>query len=154
MRVYRDYDRSGLDDQYNLRRRVADAAEHVAHRKAASARVRDEVACRTDIAYGERPAERLDIFPPSGPAAAPAPALIYIHGGYWQLSDKFDTNFVALAVIDAEIYPWHQTGVLTNVIAIAKLTQAFPISSSTVSGCTSLSSSARIPANIIIERHS
>ena len=102
MAVYRDYDQSGLDDQYNLRRRVADAAEHVADREAASARVRGAVACRTDIAYGADPAERLDLFPPPAPspapAAAPPPALIYIHGGYWQVSDKFDTSFVAPAI--------------------------------------------------------
>jgi hypothetical protein len=43
----------------------------------------------------------------------------------------FDTNFVGLVSIDAEIYPWHRTGVLTNVIAIVRLNQAFPITSST-----------------------
>jgi len=102
MAVYRDYDQSGLDDQYDLRRRVADAAEYVAHREAASARVRGAVVCRTDIAYGAGAAERLDVFPPSGSAAARtaalAPAVIYIHGGYWQLSDKSDTSFVAPAI--------------------------------------------------------
>ena len=43
----------------------------------------------------------------------------------------FDTNLVGLVSIDAELYPWHRTGVLTNVIALARLVQAFPITSST-----------------------
>ena len=97
MTVYRDYDRSGLDDQYDLRRLVADVGEYIAHRETASARVRGEVACRTDVAYGAGQAERLDVFPPRRPATMPAPALIYIHGGYWQVSDKSDASFVAPA---------------------------------------------------------
>ena len=103
MKVYRGYDQSGLDDQYDTRRRVADAGEYVAHREAESARVRGAVACRTDIAYGAGPAERLDLFPPPAPAAAPPPGLIYIHGGYWQLSDKSDSSFVAPAFTAAGI---------------------------------------------------
>ena len=95
MAIYRDYDQPALDDQYDTRRVVADSAEHVRHREAASARTRGEAPCRLDIAYGDGPAERLDLFPPAAPSSTPAPALIYIHGGYWQLSDKSDTSFVA-----------------------------------------------------------
>jgi arylformamidase len=92
-----------LDDQYDLRRVVADAAEHVAHREAASARVREEVPCRLDIAYGPGSAETFDLFPAEGSKAGPTPALIYIHGGYWQVSDKSDTSFVAPAFTAAGI---------------------------------------------------
>lgn len=43
----------------------------------------------------------------------------------------FDTNLVGLVSIDAELYPWHRTGTLTNLMIIAGLDQAFPITSST-----------------------
>ena len=46
--------------------------------------------------------ETLDIFLPSNGRAG-APALIYIHGGYWQLSDKNDTTYIAPAFLDAGI---------------------------------------------------
>jgi arylformamidase len=103
MAIYLDYDQAALDDQYDVRRRLTDAAEHVGHREAASARVRGEVPCRLDIAYGAGPAERLDLFPPPVPSKAPPPALIYIHGGNWQLSDKSDTSFVAPAFAAAGV---------------------------------------------------
>ena len=43
------------------------------------------------------------VFPPPVPSKTPPPALIYIHGGYWQLSDKSDTSFVAPAFAAAGV---------------------------------------------------
>ena len=40
-----------------------------------------------DIAYGASNFEKLDLFRPSGAGAAP-PLWVFIHGGYWQASDK------------------------------------------------------------------
>lgn len=39
-----------------------------------------------DLAYGPGPFERLDLYRP--PGARPAPLWVFIHGGYWQASDK------------------------------------------------------------------
>ena len=41
-----------------------------------------------DIAYGASPYEKLDLFRPANAVAAP-PLWIFIHGGYWQASDKY-----------------------------------------------------------------
>lgn len=102
MEIYRGYTAATLDAQYNLRKNVPDAAEQVAHRETASARAREIVPCRLDIAYGSGPAEKLDLFPPAG-GNGEAPALIYIHGGYWHLSDKFDTSYIAPGISAAGI---------------------------------------------------
>jgi arylformamidase len=92
MTVYRDYDQAGLDAQYNLRARVPEFAEHFAAWAAASEAARQAALCRLDLAYGATPAETLDFFPAP---AAPAPCLLFIHGGYWQAMDKRDFSFIA-----------------------------------------------------------
>lgn len=100
--IYRQYDRQALDGEYNLRPLWPDVSEVVAFRESESAVVRERIPGRLDIAYGPTPKESLDVFPPSN-GRADAPALIYIHGGYWQLSDKNDTTYIAPAFLDAGI---------------------------------------------------
>lgn len=100
--IYREYDQEALDAEYNLRPLWPDVPDVVAHRENESAAVRGRIPGRLDIAYGTAPKETLDVFPPSNGRAG-GPALIYIHGGYWQLSDKDDTTYIAPAFLDAGI---------------------------------------------------
>ena len=89
------FDRAELDRQYNNRALVPDFAEHLARWVADSERARQQP-CALDIAYGSGPQETLDIFPAAGaPAAAGAPVLVFLHGGYWRGLDKADHSFVA-----------------------------------------------------------
>lgn len=47
---------------------------------------------RLDVAYGQQPRERMDVFP----AALPnAPVLMFFHGGYWKGGAKEDRRFPA-----------------------------------------------------------
>ncbi len=100
--VYREYDQKSLDAEYDLRPLWPDVPEVVAHRENESARVRGLIPGRLDIPYGTTAKETLDVFPPSN-GRSDAPALIYIHGGYWQVSDKNDTTYIAPAFLDAGI---------------------------------------------------
>jgi arylformamidase len=54
--------------------------------------VRSQAEGRLEIAYGDGAGEALDIFPG---AAAKAPVLVFIHGGYWRSLDKSDHSFIA-----------------------------------------------------------
>ena len=101
--VWLDYDQAGLDAQYDLRPRVPDAAHHIGFRESESARVRAARPCRLDVAYGPAAGERLDVFPAAAAPPAGAPALVFIHGGYWRSSDKNDASYVAPAFADAGI---------------------------------------------------
>jgi hypothetical protein len=47
--------------------------------------VRREYAGHLDLAYGDAPRERLDLFPAADPKA---PTLAFIHGGYWPMNDR------------------------------------------------------------------
>ena len=73
--------------------------------------MRREYAGRLDLAYGETPRERLDLFLAADPKA---PTLAFIHGGYWQMNDKESFAFFAegllplginLAVIEYTLAP-------------------------------------------------
>ena len=47
-----------------------------------------------DLAYGDTPRERLDLFLAADPKA---PTLAFIHGGYWQMNDLAKENFAFFA---------------------------------------------------------
>jgi arylformamidase len=94
--IFREYDREGLDREYNNRAKVADFADYLARYPRESAATRESLPCRLGLAYGPSPAETLDVFLPPGPG--PAPVQIFIHGGYWMALDKADFSFVARAL--------------------------------------------------------
>ncbi|WP_178133493.1 alpha/beta hydrolase [Vineibacter terrae] len=98
--IYRDFDQAGLDAAYNNRNAVPDfQAAYVDRWAATSATVRTRVPCRLDIAYGPSPRQRLDVFTPAGSSPPGGrPALLYIHGGYWQSNHKDSYSFPAPVV--------------------------------------------------------
>jgi len=91
-------DPAWYDTQYNNRARVPDSPALLARWAEASALTRDQMTVVVDEAYGDDPAERLDVFPAR---AEGAPVLVFIHGGYWRALDKADHSFVAPAFVDA-----------------------------------------------------
>lgn len=99
--LYKGYDQAGLDAQLNLRARWPEYEQYFARWAEESAAVRSARTCRLDLAYGESPGERLDLFLPQ--ATGPAPLLVFIHGGYWQFLDKNDFSFLAPGFLDAGI---------------------------------------------------
>lgn len=86
------------DSQYNNRALVPDHAAILERWARASALTRERSACEIDVAYGEDPSERLDVFLTPRPRA---PVLVYIHGGYWRALDKRDQSFVAASYANA-----------------------------------------------------
>jgi arylformamidase len=64
----------------------------VAGWQARSAEFRHRYPGHVDIAYGEQPRERLDLYLADNPRA---PTLAFIHGGYWQMNDKEGFSFLA-----------------------------------------------------------
>jgi arylformamidase len=81
-----------LDAQYNNRARIADHARFFERWAEASTLSRQRSDCALDLPYGDTPAERLDVF---HTAAAQAPVLVFIHGGWWRALDKADHSFIA-----------------------------------------------------------
>jgi acetyl esterase/lipase len=109
--LYRGMDRAQLDAAYNNTAAVPERNAIVAAWAARSAKVRRDHAGHLDIAYGDSPRERLDLFLAANPNA---PTLAFIHGGYWQMNDKESFAFFAegllplginLAVVEYTLAP-------------------------------------------------
>nr|WP_245215323.1 alpha/beta hydrolase [Pararoseomonas baculiformis] len=81
---------------YNPQRAFPDFASYRERRApvndAAHATLRKEA----DIAYGEHPRRRLDIYPAG---RAGAPVHVFFHGGYWRANDKESFAFVARELV-------------------------------------------------------
>jgi arylformamidase len=92
--LYRGMDRAQLDAAYNNSAAVPERDAIVADWSARSARVRREYAGHLDLAYGDTPRERLDLFLAADPKA---PTLAFIHGGYWQMNDLAKESFAFFA---------------------------------------------------------
>jgi acetyl esterase/lipase len=69
---------------------------------------------QTDIAYGDLPRQRLDVYSPNAPQARPAPVVVFLYGGAWDSGSKDDYRFVGrtlaahgmVAVVpDYRVYP-------------------------------------------------
>lgn len=51
-----------------------------------------------DVAYGTDPRQRLDVYVPGGPAAAPRPIIVFFYGGSWNSGVKNGYGFVGRAL--------------------------------------------------------
>ncbi|HEX9465183.1 MAG TPA: alpha/beta hydrolase [Alphaproteobacteria bacterium] len=85
--IYRDMDKAALDAAYNntlavgMEKRNRYVADWTARSKALTERFKTE----RDLRYGDAPRNRLDFISCGKPKA---PTFVWIHGGYWQMSDK------------------------------------------------------------------
>uniref|UniRef100_A0A9E8CR71 Alpha/beta hydrolase n=1 Tax=Bosea sp. NBC_00436 TaxID=2969620 RepID=A0A9E8CR71_9HYPH len=95
--VYLDYDQARLDLNYNQAAWAPNAEAIIAWYRDASLEAHRKLACR-HLAYGEGPAERIDLFPA---AVQGAPLVIYVHGGAWRMLDRMDSAFAAEAFTGA-----------------------------------------------------
>lgn len=84
-----------LEHQYEIEPWTINPAETRADLSRRSQAATSAFGERIDLAYGDDPRHRLDLAAPSN---APAPALIFIHGGYWQGSSKEERRFPAPAL--------------------------------------------------------
>lgn len=124
MTVFQGYDQTALDRQYNNRARVPEFAEFVTKWTDASAAARAACRGQLDVAYGPGERHRLDIFPADN---QPSPALVFIHGGYWQSLDKSVFSFPAPAAVAAGVafvalgYPLTPEASMDEIVASVRM---------------------------------
>lgn len=126
MMIWRGYDQSGLDAQYQTRSQIGDRYEAWSERwRIASQQARAARQGRLDVPYGSHPREVLDLFP-APEATAPAPIAVFFHGGFWRARDKGDFSYVAngLAGLGASVavvnYPLCPQASLDDVVRSAR----------------------------------
>ncbi|WP_127903023.1 alpha/beta hydrolase [Solirhodobacter olei] len=85
---------AGIDweDAFSNGAYIPDGAEYPARWAAAAAAFRAGVCGAEDLAYGDLPRERFDLFLPEG---APRGLVVFIHGGYWHTFDKSSWSHLA-----------------------------------------------------------
>src|SRR5438034_1159914 len=84
------------DAAYNNNAAVANSAELIERRNAASAAFRKVHPSGLDIPYGPSPRQRWDLYPAEIPSA---PCLVFIHGGYWQRNTREDFAIYAAGML-------------------------------------------------------
>ena len=94
MTLYRGMDRAALDAAYDNTKAVANSAALLADFDARSAQLRARRPQHLDLCYGPAERNRVDYFA-APQTTKPAPILIFIHGGYWQMRAKETFSFLA-----------------------------------------------------------
>lgn len=87
-------------DPFRTRNYVPEFDELVREFVDRSEATREALRSALDIAYGDDPAEKLDLFFPDGDISN-APVHLFIHGGYWRMFSKKDFSFVADTAVKA-----------------------------------------------------
>ncbi|MFO1320178.1 MAG: alpha/beta hydrolase [Burkholderiales bacterium] len=87
---------AAFERRYNNRAAVPEFAQHFDRWTRLSKIARDELDSDLDIAYGDHPMEKIDIFRAEGRSRA---LLMFIHGGYWRSLDKRDHSFIATELV-------------------------------------------------------
>jgi arylformamidase len=96
--VFLHYDQAELDRQYDQRAWAPNAAAIIRGYHDNSERVRARLGEPEIFAYGESPAETLDVY---AAKSSGAPLHVFIHGGAWRLLGKRDSAFAAEAFVNA-----------------------------------------------------
>jgi arylformamidase len=92
--IYRGMDKAALDAGYNNTAAVGmpKRDRYIADWTARTGELAKKVNARLNLRYGDGPRHRIDFFPCGRKSA---PTLVFVHGGYWQMSDKENYGFVA-----------------------------------------------------------
>jgi arylformamidase len=94
-----------LERQFNPRVTVPDFETYLLRSAQASETARAKLDRCADIRYGVGPRQLIDVYPVAAPNA---PALIYVHGGFWRALSKERSAGVALSL--------HAAGIVTIVV--------------------------------------
>lgn len=98
--IYRDYTQYELDEQYLPTSCIDnDIMHYVNEYQSLSTLAYRELEC-VEHAYGEALSERLDFFPCHRENSA---THLFIHGGFWRMSDKSDVAFLARGFVERGI---------------------------------------------------
>ena len=100
----------------------APAAAAAAARPAQRLRLPPGATRIADLAYGDDPAQRYDVYRPAQAAAGPVPVVAVVHGGGWQRGDKAHA-----APLQAKLAHWLGRGLAVVAINYRLLPEADPL---------------------------
>lgn len=90
------------DDAYENGGHIINGADYPANWQARSEQFRQAHQCELDIPYGSSLRERYDLFlPDNGVTATPKGLFVFVHGGYWQRTDKSFWSYLAQGPLES-----------------------------------------------------
>jgi arylformamidase len=89
--------------QYNPQRAVPDFAQSRLVREPTNRLAHETLRKHGDVAYGDHPRRKLDIFCPDLARGVRTPVHIFFHGGYWRAQDKEAFAFIATPLVAAGV---------------------------------------------------
>lgn len=89
-----------MTDLFRTRDHVANFDDYLTRFTERSATSRASLRNELDVAYGEGPDERLDLFFPDA-MTRPVAMHLFVHGGYWRMFSKSDYSYVADTITKA-----------------------------------------------------
>ena len=88
-----------LEKEYDNRGRVPEHPSLIANWTENASAYRDETRAKAtallDLAYGDDPRQKLDLFGPDLDGSGEGPLLVFIHGGYWRALDRSPFSHMA-----------------------------------------------------------
>ncbi len=95
--IYKDYNQTELDAEYDNRAKVADFFAYMAEGSALCVTGKQEYPDRENLCYDEASAQNIEIVYPADKSDSPCPVQVFFHGGYWKALSKDEFTFVARA---------------------------------------------------------
>lgn len=89
---------SDWDDAYNNGGNIPNSTYIMKSWPIEAQQFREQSKCQIDIAYGTTSREKYDLFEPKSPSKG---LFTFIHGGYWQSTDKSTWSHLAKGAVDA-----------------------------------------------------
>ncbi|WP_198023891.1 alpha/beta hydrolase [Chelativorans sp. J32] len=87
--------------QYNPQKAFPDFAQSRTLREPANSKARAELKQYRDIAFGDHPLRKIDVYPAN--SSGPSPVHIFFHGGYWRAQDKEGFAYIAPMLVERGI---------------------------------------------------
>jgi len=116
--MYRQFSQDELEKQYNPSSNIPHIAELHARRKQLAQQAQAKLSAEYDIAYGESPLQKFDLF---FAGRGKAPIQIFFHGGSWKGQDKSNYSFLAEPLIAENIISINVNYDLCPQVTIAQL---------------------------------
>jgi arylformamidase len=96
--VWRGYDQTALDREYDSRATVPDYTIYTRRYAELTREAKASLAVVENLRYGDGADELLDLYPPRETGA---PLVVFVHGGNWQTLSRADSGFGAPAFVVA-----------------------------------------------------
>jgi arylformamidase len=99
--VYREFNQQQLDTAYDQASLVKDRQPWERAWRKGSDEAVEQLNVQRDLAYGDSPAQKLDLFLPAG--EGPFPLVAFFHGGGWTRNGKGQFAFPAQAFVEHDV---------------------------------------------------